>query len=76
MPSLIAKVGIAMLIPPEGVQAPVPGHPSRSDGVEDLPQAPADAGTSGCVPGTCFKNPLLLTHGYPACHLQRTLAQH
>ena len=70
MPSLIAKVGIAMLIPPEDVRAPVPRHPSRTGSIEDPPQAPGDAGTSGCLPVTCFKNPLLLIHGYPARHLQ------
>ena len=73
MPSLIAKVGIAMMIPPEGVQAPMSGHPSRNGSIDDDPQAPADVETSSCVPAMCFKNPLLLTHGYPARHLQQVV---
>ena len=75
MPSLIAKVGIAMMISPEGVRAPLSEHSNRSSSVDDAPQAPADVGTSGLIPATCFKNPLLLTHGYPTHHLQR-VAQH
>ena len=70
MPSLVAKVGIAMVIPQEGVQAPISGHPDRNGSIDDAPRAPVDNGTSGSVPVTCFKNPLLLTHGYPTRHLQ------
>ena len=64
-----------MLIPPEGVHAPLSEHPNRDGSIDDASQAPADGGASVFVPATCFKNPLLLTHGYPARHMQQ-VAQH